>query len=183
MSRMITPFRLTVAASALALTALTACGGKESSDEAATARSTSTGTPTATPAPASAAASLDPILQNPQVGDLYAAELSEFSAYNFGGQNGKEAMTQAYGLLRVVKVEDDKVMVITQNQASPNARGARNELNGDLTNIGWDEEERIPIRRDRFAQLVEQEKILEVRRPTGATAGTLGEASEATDSK
>jgi hypothetical protein len=169
MSRTITPFRLTVAASALALTALTACGGKDAADPA-TARSNSTGSPTATPAPASATASLDPILQNPQVGDLYAAELSEFSAYDFGGQGGKDAMTKAFGLLRVVKVEDDKVIVITQNQASPNARGARNELNGELDSIGWDEAERIPIRRDRFAQLVEQEKILEVRRPTGATA-------------
>ena len=176
MSRMITPFRLTVAASVLAMTALTACGGKESADPA-TARSTSTGTPRETPAPASATASLDPILQHPEVGDLYAAELSEFSAYNFGGQNGKDAMTKAYGLLRVVKVEEDKVIVITQNQASPNARGARNELNGELDNIGWDDAERIPIRRDRFAQLVEQEKILEVRRPTGATVAA-SEASE-----
>ena len=47
-------------------------------------------------------------------------------------------MTKAFGLLRVVKVEDDKVIVITQNQASPNARGARNELNGELDSIGWD---------------------------------------------
>lgn len=172
MTRVITPFRLTVAAGALALTALTACGGKDSGDAAASAsRTTSPGSPVASSGTAAtSAAALDPILQNPQVGDLYAAELSEFSQFDFGAQSGRPAMDKAYGLLRVVKVEPDKVIVITQNQASANERGARNALNGELENVGWDENERIPVRRDRFAQLVEQEKILEVRRPTGATA-------------
>lgn len=167
MNRLITPFRLTVAASVLAMTALTACGGKSDSNSPTASSSTSPGSPAPTGTSASTAA-LDPILQNPQVGDLYAAELSEFSEASFGDRN--DPMNHAYGLLRVVKVEPDKVYVITENAASPNARGARNDLNGELTNITWDESERIPVRRDRFGELVEQEKILEVRRPTGATA-------------
>jgi hypothetical protein len=127
----------------------------------------------AAPAAQAAASDLDPILANPQVGDLYAAELTAFSAQNFGsaGPNESGNSEKAYGLLRVVDVSPDRVTVITETSAWPNSRGAVNDLRGDLANITWDEQERIPINRTELARMVADGKIVETRRMEGAAAG------------
>lgn len=134
---------------------LAACGGK---DNGATA-------PTQQPAAESSSAqatALDPILAEPKTGDLYAAKLSAFSAAEFGGKNAEEQTS--YGLMMVVDVKPDRIMVITEDAAWPNPTGAKNDLNGDLADITWDESERIPIKRADLAQLVAAGSILEVRR-------------------
>ena len=46
-------------------------------------------------------------------------------------------------------------------------RGAVGELRGDMAGITWDENERIPVNRSDFAQLVEDGKIAETRRMAG----------------
>ncbi len=147
---------------ALALiSVLAACGGQNNG--AAPAAPSQPAAPEAS-APASqpaapAADALDPILADPQVGDLYAAKLSDFSAAEFG--DNKEV---SYGLMKVVRVQPDRIIVITEDAAWENPRGARNDLNGDLADITWDESEQIPIKRADLAKLVADGSILETRR-------------------
>lgn len=115
-----------------------------------------------------AAASLDPLLASPQVGDIWAGELSAFSSYEFNsGDAETKGDSKAYGLMRVVEVSDDRVTIITETGAWPEVRGAVGELRGNMAGITWDEDERIPVNRSEFAQLVEDGKIAETRRMSG----------------
>jgi hypothetical protein len=143
---------------AAALTTLAACGGADTATAGAAA---GTAAGAATGAAASTAA-LDPILANPQVGDLYAADLTHFSRqpFNVGGSG----QAGRFGLLKVVAVETDKVIVITEMGAWPQQDGAINDLGGTLSDISWDESERIDVPRANFAQLVTDGKILRTRR-------------------
>lgn len=166
--------RLIMYGSAAALALLAGCNNAAPSGNAVqmTPANSAEAKAGAAPATQAAATTLDPILANPQVGDLYAAELTAFSNANFGsaqpaGANGEKA----YGLLRVVDVSPERVTVITETSAYENSRGAVNDLRGDLANITWDEQERIPINRSELAQLVTDGKIVETRRMEGG-AGT-----------
>lgn len=115
-----------------------------------------------------ATATLDPLLASPQVGDIWAGELSAFSSYDFtSGADESKRSGKAYGLMRVVEVSDDRVTIITETGAWPEERGAVGELRGDMAGITWDENERIPVNRSDFAQLVEEGKIAETRRIGG----------------
>lgn len=115
---------------------------------------------------AETAVALDPILADPQIGDLYASELTAFSAVSFNraAPGTPEASAKSYGMLKVVEVQPDRVFVITEQSAWDNPNGARNELNSDSHNVTWDESERIPIKRSDFASLVADGKIIDVRR-------------------
>ena len=108
------------------------------------------------------ASNLDPLLANPQVGDVWAADLTHFSAADFNREGGTQA--EAFGQVKIVEVSDDRVTVVTEDSAWPDADGARRELRDRSAVIRWDESERIPVNRAEFAQLVEDEKILETRR-------------------
>ncbi|NYZ61516.1 hypothetical protein [Luteimonas deserti] len=119
------------------------------------------GTATPAPAAASAGATLDPVLAEPRVGDVYAAELTHFSGVDFSGASPGEA---AFGLMRVVEVGDERITLNTETGAWPKARGAINELRGDQAEINWDESEKIEIYRRELPQLVAEGKILEARR-------------------
>ncbi|MCD9032708.1 hypothetical protein LDO32_13330 [Luteimonas sp. Y-2-2-4F] len=145
-----------LAACALAL-ALAACSGGGSGGGNDAGASASGGNDDA---PASAA-ELDPVLADPQIGDLYAAELTHFSGVDFGGTDDGEP---AYGLMKVIAVADDRVTLNTEMGAWPKPRGAVNELRGDLSGIQWDEQEKIEIYRNELPKLVADEKILEARR-------------------
>ncbi|PJK02193.1 hypothetical protein CO615_03165 [Lysobacteraceae bacterium NML75-0749] len=106
----------------------------------------------------------DPLLENPQVGDLYAAKLSAISAIGFSDARNNNTDEEVFGLLKVVEVKADSVVVITENSGWPNARGARNDLRGDLKDIGWDEEERIILKRQELPALMANGDIIETRR-------------------
>lgn len=168
--------RLAPLGGALALALLSACNNTPATGNAvlmSNSAAPAADKAGAAPAAQAAASDLDPILANPQVGDLYAAELTAFSAQNFGsaGPNESGNSEKAYGLLRVVDVTPERVTVITETSAWPNSRGAVNDLRGDLANITWDEQERIPINRAELARMVADGKIVETRRMEGAAAG------------
>jgi hypothetical protein len=149
MTKRTSTFRVAMLCGAIALTSLTACNNSG----------------TATAGSETAAAAIDPILANPQVGDLYSGELTAFSAANFG-QSGSSTATKAYGMMRVVDVDESKVTVITEQGAWPTQAQATTELNsGSMSTITWDEQERIPITRAQFATLVSEGKLAAFRRP------------------
>ncbi len=111
--------------------------------------------------PANATAELDPVLAAPRVGDVYAAELTHFSGVEFAGSEDGEA---AYGLMRVIAVNEERITLNTENSAWPKPRGAINELRGDQADISWDEQETIEVYRRELPQLVAEGRILEARR-------------------
>ncbi|MDR0181765.1 hypothetical protein [Lysobacter arvi] len=96
------------------------------------------------------------LLAAPQVGDLYAAELSHFAEFDQAGK--------AYGLMKVVKVDGDAVTVITDSSAWEAPSGANNDLHGDLSAIKWDTEDELRIARSELSSLYGQDKIFGVRR-------------------
>ena len=138
------------------ISVLAACGGQTNSSAPAQSAAASGAQPAAT-APA-----LDSVLAEPKVGDLYAAKLSSFSDQGFG-QDGK-VQSVAYGLMKVVDVQADTITVITEDAAWPEADGARKDLNGDLSDITWDESERIEVKRADLPRMVADGRIVETRR-------------------
>ncbi|MDR6990446.1 hypothetical protein [Luteimonas sp. 3794] len=138
----------TLAAMALA-TGLAACSGQGAA------------TPAGATPQAAAASTLDPVLAEPRVGDVYAAELTHFSGVDFTGTGNREA---AFGLMRVIAVDDERLTLNTEDSGWPKARGAINELRGDQADITWDEVEKIEIYRRELPQLVADGHILEARR-------------------
>lgn len=104
------------------------------------------------------ATSLDARYADPKVGDLYSAELTHFSAYDFG------TGATAYGMMRVIEVNDTTIGLYTETGAWPEAKGAIQELRGNLAGIEWHDGEKIQIARNELAQLVADKKILDVRR-------------------
>jgi len=122
-------------------------------------KNTSSQIPATTPAQTTRADDLQAIFAAPQWGDVYAAELTYFSADEFG-MDGKAA----FGLMRIVAVHPDRITLNTETSAWPNARGAINEMRGDLADIEWDEDEKIEIYRSELSQLVANKKIVDARR-------------------
>ena len=147
---------------ALALiSVLAACGGQTNNSTSAQSTAADNTQPTAASnvqPTATTAAGLDPILAEPKVGDLYAAKVSAFS------KEGFEEHGVAYGLMKVVEVQSNHIIVITEDAAWEVPEGAKQDLNGDLSNITWDESERIQIKRDELPQMVADGRIVETRR-------------------
>ena len=150
---------------ALALiSVLAACGGQTNCSAPAQSTDTSSTQPVAASVaqPAATAPALDSVLADPKVGDLYAAKISAFSDQGFG-RNGKE-QSVAYGLMKVVEVQSNHIIVITEDAAWEVPEGAKQDLNGNLSNITWDESERIQIKRDELPRMVADGRIVETRR-------------------
>lgn len=98
------------------------------------------------------------LIDVPAVGDLYAAELTRFSTADFEGAD------TVYGLMKVVAVEPDKVTVVTEDAGSDDKAVPRQDLLGDLSDIGFDEGERIDIVHSELAKAYEAGEIFAVRR-------------------
>jgi len=64
-------------------------------------------------------------------------------------------------------VMPDKVIFVTESGGWPQPQGAKNDLDGDLSDITWDESERIPVKRADLPRYYGSE-IIEVRRLEGA---------------
>ena len=98
------------------------------------------------------------LIDVPAVGDIYAAELTQFSTASFEDQKA------VYGLMKVVAIEPDKVTVVTENAASDNKAVPRQEILGDLSNVAFDDSERIDIVHSQLVSAYESGKIFAVRR-------------------
>ena len=139
---------------ALALiSVLAACDG-----HAPSASSSAPAQSTAASSTQSDAAGLDPVLADPKVGDLYAAKVSAFS------KEGFEEHGVVYGLMKVVEVQPNHIIVITEDAGWETPKMAKKDLNGDLSNINWDESERIQIKRADLSRMVLDGRIVETRR-------------------
>ena len=139
---------------ALALiSVLAACDG-----HAPSASSSAPAQSTAASGTQSDTAGLDPVLADPKVGDLYAAKVSAFS------KEGFEEHGVVYGLMKVVEVQPNHIIVITEDAGWETPKMAKKDLNGDLSNINWDESERIQIKRADLSRMVFDGRIVETRR-------------------
>ena len=147
---------------ALALiSVLAACGGQTNNSTSAQSTAADNTQPTAASnvqPTATTAAGLDPILAEPKVGDLYAAKVSAFS------KEGFEEHGVVYGLMKVVEVQPNHIIVITEDAGWETPKMAKQDLNGDLSNINWDESERIQIKRADLSRMVLDGRIVETRR-------------------
>jgi len=150
---MLSPIRLIIPA-AIAL-ALSSCGKIDPSALFAERDTTQT------PAQSTRAGELDAIFADPQPGDLYAAELTYFSAYDFGNEDPNDAR---YGLMRIIAVQADRITLNTETGSWLHPRGAINEMRGDLAGIEWDEDEKIEIYRNELSHLIADKRILDARR-------------------
>ena len=167
-----------LAMGAALLLALSGCHG--TSPGSSTTDSSSTKGTTTTPSVAAAPAStLDPNLANPQVDDVWAAELSHFSRASFNIPQVNNAPGKAFGLMRIIRVNDRDVTAITEQGAWPEARksGSLDDLHGDYHDIRWDPSEEITVSRAEFAALVAANQILETRRGAPVQAASSGNAS------
>jgi len=97
---------------------------------------------------------------DPKVGDLYAAVLSEFAEFQQPGE-------KAYGLLKVIKVEPDTVTVVTDSSAWDDELSAKRELRGDLKEVVWDMDDEIVVARSELAEMHRKEIIFAVRHGDG----------------
>ncbi|MFG3450319.1 hypothetical protein ACGFZ3_17260 [Stenotrophomonas sp. NPDC047960] len=97
---------------------------------------------------------------DPKVGDLYAAVLSEFAEFQQPGE-------KAYGLLKVIKVEPDTVTVVTDSSAWDDELSAKRELRGDLKEVVWDMDDEIVVARSELAEMHRKEIIFAVRHGEG----------------
>ena len=139
---------------ALALiSVLAACDG-----HAPSASSSAPAQSTAASGTQSDTAGLDPVLADPKVGDLYAAKVSAFS------KEGFEEHGVVYGLMKVVEVQPNHIIVITEDAGWETPKMAKKDLNGDLSNITWDESERIQIKRADLSRMMLDGRIVETRR-------------------
>jgi hypothetical protein len=157
-----------------ALTSMTGGGDAEKGGEAAAPGSFGAA-PGAEGAAAPAAPALDPNLANPQIGDVWAANLDHFSAAEFNLSGGGDG--DAYGLVQVVEVTDSQVTIITETGALPDQAGAIARLGDYQGSIQWDPQERIPVNRADFANLVRDQRILRTARGSGGGAATGGSNS------
>lgn len=103
------------------------------------------------------------LLAAPEVGDNYAAQLTHFES--FRDKDGKP-VASGYGLMKVTKVTDKEITVITSTWYNENSRGIEKELTNYHRGSEWDiSGDAITITRADLPKLYEDDKILAVNRP------------------
>ena len=102
------------------------------------------------------------LLEKPEVGDVYTVELTHFQS--FADLKGRK-IEKGYGLMRVIKVDDDNVNLITSKDYFTSRRAATREAAKLQLAGAWDyRSDTIDIERSQLLPLYEANKILEVRR-------------------
>lgn len=109
------------------------------------------------------AQSIDEILAEPKVDDIFSARLDQFSEYDFGDEGGA-----AYGMLRVVAVDRSTITVITESSAWDSRSDALKDLRGNFSDVDWDHDEEISINRSELAGLKRDGMIFGARRLTAS---------------
>lgn len=104
------------------------------------------------------------LIGSPEAGDLYAAQLSAFSEFEFS-DGDEQPIDPAYGLMKVVEVDGGAVVVVTENAALGSPEQSRRDLRGDMADIGFDDSERIRIESADLRQAHTSGLIYAVRRP------------------
>lgn len=104
------------------------------------------------------------LLDAPAVGDVYAAQLSEFSDYEFTDEDDRP-IDPAFGLMKVVATDAAGVVVITENAASAEKSIPRSDIRGDLADIEFDESEQIEIAKADLVKAHADGLIFELKRP------------------
>lgn len=150
-----------LAAAALAVAGCDAINSEEAQKGTEAGADAAAGAAAGSAAPAS---TLDPLLANPEVGDVWAANLDFFSAAEFGEPGGADA----FGLVQVVEVTPETATIITAQTAADDQASAVNQVGGYVTGTTWDPNERIPVRRAELETLVRDQRILRAVRPAGA---------------
>ena len=99
------------------------------------------------------------MMQQPMVDDIYSANVSKFSEF-FGDDD-------AFGLMRVIDVQADHIVVVTEDAAWPDsADGSVEELAGDFSTIGWDDSEKIVLQIADLEGYLKDGSIVATRRLT-----------------
>lgn len=99
------------------------------------------------------------MVKQPQVNDIYVADVSKFSNY-FGD-------TPTYALMRVIEVNPEFILVITESQAYPgDFNGSVNDLGGEFNNITWDNTEKIKVQISNLENHFKNGDIIATRRLT-----------------
>ena len=104
------------------------------------------------------------LLEAPAVGDIYAAQLSAFSDYEFT-DDAQKPIDPAYGLMKVVSADTAGVVVITENAASAEKSVSQSDIKGDLSTIEFDESEQIQIGKADLIKAHADGLIYVVKRP------------------
>lgn len=102
------------------------------------------------------------LLQQPQAGDIYAAQLDHFSQFDWGDDDPD------WGQLRVMSVTPTSIVVVTAQRAWYDKEQALEELQDSVDDIDWDTEEQITIARSDLSKLNSDGFILEARRPASS---------------
>lgn len=108
----------------------------------------------------SQAQSTQELMLNPKVGDVYVGRVDEISSRLFG-----RTKTTAYGLLKVTNVFDNRIIVITSQQAWSDSRAALEILNLNMEDVAWDTTEEIELSREKLKELVEKNLLITIRQP------------------
>lgn len=108
----------------------------------------------------SQAQSTQELMLNPKVGDVYVGRVDEISSRLFG-----RTKTTAYGLLKVTNVFDNRIIVITSQQAWSDPRAALEILNLNMEDVAWDTTEEIELSREKLKELVGKNLLITIRQP------------------
>lgn len=90
------------------------------------------------------AQSLDEMLANPKVDDIFVTRLDSIS-------DGYDS--ESYGFIRVIDVNGDSITVITEATAWEHAQGSLDEIDEDFSNVTWDFDEEIKLARNDLSDL------------------------------
>ncbi|MDI9238089.1 hypothetical protein QLQ15_04100 [Lysobacter sp. LF1] len=101
------------------------------------------------------------LLADPRVGDLYAAEITQFSAVADDEGNTVE---DGYGLLKVTGVSEQEIKVVTTAWYQDTKRGLLKELRKSPASQQWDLTDVITVKRAELAGLRDEGQIISVRR-------------------
>lgn len=101
-----------------------------------------------------------PKLHSPAAGDIYLAQVARLVAAG----DAAESRPADYGLLRVIRVESDRIIVVPSSESHESYVAASRMLRSHPDNLGWTSTNTIEIRRSRLAELYAVGTLRSVRR-------------------